>query len=107
MTLESLRGKKTIVGSLLAGLVTVLYAVDRLFNDSMATPEVETWLSAEVYVLLAGLIVSFTGVSLRLAVRDGEAAAADARHKAANAELAATLAMDALRRNGNGNGNPS
>lgn len=98
-----LRDRKTIIGSLLAGLLTVVYALDRLINDVPATPDIETWLSAEVYMILAGLITSFTGVALRLAVGKVETAAANARHLAANAEHAAALAMDALR-SGNGKG---
>ena len=53
--MDWLRGKRTIIGSLAAGVLTVLYSLN-VIDEQLAG-------------VLAGLIVTWTGVSMRLAVK--------------------------------------
>jgi hypothetical protein len=65
-----IHGNKSIIGSIAAGLLTVLYSLDLMVNDLPDTPAMETgWLSPKLYLILAGLIGSFTGVSFRLGMK--------------------------------------
>jgi len=65
--MEWIKGKKTIIGSVLAGLLTTLWGLDHLVNAADAT-----WISDATYAMLAGPIAAWTGVSLRLAVGNGK-----------------------------------
>jgi len=60
--MKMLRGKKTILGSIALGLLAAVYGLDQLIDPATM------WLPYEV---ITGLVAAWTGVSLRLAVKNG------------------------------------
>ena len=60
--MKFLKGKKTIIGSVLLGILAAIYGIDQMID-----PETQ-WLP---YVTVTGLVGAWTGVSMRLAVKNG------------------------------------
>lgn len=59
-----LTGKKTHLGSIAAGLLAAIYGLDQMIDPDVA------WKIP--YTVIAGLIASWTGVNMRLAVKKAE-----------------------------------
>ena len=58
-----LKGKKTIIGSILLGLLAAIYGIDQWVEPD------KWWLPYETMI---GIIGAWTGVSLRLAIAKGK-----------------------------------
>jgi hypothetical protein len=64
--LEWLSGKKTLIGSLLLGLLGVLWSLD-LLVDGQAN-----WMTEDQYLALSATIAGLTGAAMRLAISKAE-----------------------------------
>jgi len=60
--LEKLKGKKTLIGSLILSLLGACMSLDVLIDGEM------NWLSEEQYIAVGTMIAGLTGAAMRLAI---------------------------------------
>jgi len=61
--MKFLKGKKTVIGSLLVSLLSAIYFLDLLPDDAA------TWMTEARYMAVGGMIAGLTGVSMRLGMK--------------------------------------
>lgn len=62
---EPLKGKKTIIGAIAGAILSMV-----VLADSIIAPDT-WWLTSEQYAAISGMILSWFGVSVRLAIKKG------------------------------------
>ena len=62
--MEWLKGKKTIIGSLLLSLLSTVYLLDTLIDGEV------NWISKESYLAIGGIITGLTGAALRVGLKN-------------------------------------
>ncbi len=64
--MEWLKGRKTLIGSLLLSLLGTVWSLDLLIDGTA------NWLSEQQYVAIGTTIAGLTGAAMRLAIRKVE-----------------------------------